>query len=400
MKRVWQGLELSRGVFENDKGSNVLWIRFGVGKGRIKREVAGKYVPGVCTPAAVLRDATALLERRRTEVRQGKKFPERQLMKPSLSFTELADDALQYSRKHKARSFENDEQRMKLLQQLFRGRLAEEITAREIIQKLEAEEEKRSWAPATFNNYRLLLSMAYRVALEKGKVESNPALAVKLRKVNNTRERWLSTDEEQRFRSTLATVYPDHVCEFNVLYYSGLRLGDVYGRHGKHYQSEGLDWSNVKLGLHLATIPVDKNGMVKHIPLSPEAEAALRVLGERSGYQGRVMVDKEGKPIRTMGKWFWKTLQLAGITNFRRHDLRHNLGSILVQHGVPLQKVQKVLGHKDLKSTLRYAHLSNAEGIEAASVLGRVRPSAVETDTKTDITDSNVIHIIENKHVA
>ena len=139
---------------------------------------------------------------------------------------------------------------------------------------------------------------------------------------------------------------------------------------------------------------------MKHIPLSSEAEVALRILGERSSYQGRVMVDIEGEPVRTMGKWFWKALQLAGITNFRRHDLRHNLGSILVQNGVPLQKVQKVLGHEDPKSTLRYAHLSNADGVEAASVLGKVRPSASETGTKTDTTNSSVIHIVEDKAVA
>jgi len=289
---------------------------------------------------------------------------------------------------------------MKLLQQLFRGRLVEEITTHEIRQKLEVEEEKRQWAPATFNNYRLLLSMAYRIAVEAGRVKSNPALGVKLRKLNNTRERWFSPDEEQGFRSALTIAYPDQVCEFNVLYYTGLRLGDVYGRHGKHYQSEGLQWSDIKLDLHLATIPVDKNGIVKHIPLSPEAEAALRILGERSGYQGRVMVDREGKPIRTMGKWFWRTLDLAGIKDFRRHDLRHNLGSLLVQNGVPLQKVQKVLGHKDLKSTLRYAHLSNADGIEAASVLGKIRPSSLETNPKTDTDNSGGIHIVETKHVA
>ena len=371
MKRIWRELELPRGVFERDKGSDVLWIRYGVGSGRIKREVAGKYVSGVRTPAAALRDSVSLLERRRTEVRQGKQFPENRPEKPPLSFAEMSADALRHSRRHKPRSFENDEQRMKVLDQLFRGRVAREITSYEIKQKLEAEEEKRGWSPATFNNYRLLLSMTYRVAIEAGKVQSDPALGVKLRQLNNKRERWLSADEEQRFRKALASAYPAHVCEFNVLYYSGLRLGDVYGRHGKHYRSEGLNWSNVNLDLHIATIPLDKNGNVKHVPLSPEAESALRILGERSGYQGRIMVDGEGEPIRTMGKWFWRTLRLAGITNFRRHDLRHNLGSLLVQNGVPLQKVQMVLGHKDLKSTLRYAHMSNADGIEAASVSGR-----------------------------
>lgn len=398
--RIWHELPLPKGVFEREIGSDKLWIRYGLGKGRIKLEVAGKYTPGVYSPAKVLRDAIALLERRRTEVRQGKQFPERRSVDPPLTFAAMAEYALQHSKRHKPRSYENDEQRMKLLKKLFAGRLAEEITAHEIKQKLEAVEAERKWKAATFNNYRLLISMAYRVAMEAGKIKSNPALGVKLRKLNNTRERWLSEDEEKRFRAALQSEYPEQVCEFNLLYYSGLRLGDAYGRHGKYYQSSGLDWSNVNLDLHLATIPTDKNGTVKHVPLSPEAEAALRILGERSGCQGRVLVTKDSSPIRTMGKWFWKTLKLAGITNFRRHDLRHNLGSLLVQNGVPLQKVQKVLGHKDLKSTLRYAHLSNADAIEAASVLAKVRPSTSESSTKTDTATKGSIHIIENKQVA
>ncbi len=80
--------------------------------------------------------------------------------------------------------------------------------------------------------------------------------------------------------------------------------------------------------------------------------------------------------------------------------LRHNLGSLLVQNCVPLQKVQKVLGDKDLRRTLRYAHRSNADGIEAASVFGKVRPSTLETDTKTNTKDREDIHIIENRNVA
>lgn len=397
--RMWHDLELPRGIYERDKGSGVLWIRYGVGRGRMRREVAAKCVYGARTPASTLRDAVALLERRHTEIRQGRQFPERQPKNPPLTFAAMAEFALQHSKRHKPRSYENDEQRMKLLKNLFAGRLADEITAHEIKQKLEAAEAERKWKPATFNNYRLLLSMTFRVALEAGKIQSNPAIGVKLRKLNNTRERWLSPAEEKRIRDVLASEYPERICEFNLLYYSGLRLGDVYGRHGKHYQSPGLDWSNINLELHLATIPVDKNGLVKHIPLSPEAEVALKILGDRSNYMGRVMVDREGKAIRTMGKWFWAMLKSAEVTNFRRHDLRHNLGSLLVQSGVPLQKVQMVLGHKDLKSTIRYAHLSNADAIEAASVLGKVRPAqgSTETSTKTDTKDSAAIHLIKGK---
>lgn len=401
--RIWQGLELPRGVFERKPGSNLLWIRYGVGKGEMKLEVAGKYTPGVRSAKLVLRDAIALLERRRTETRQGKHFPEKKA-KERLRFSELAEIALAHSRRFKPRSFENDEQRMKLLKKMFGEQFVDEITAADIKHKLEKEEADRGWSPATFNNYRLLLSMAFRVAMEADKVAANPALGVKLRRLNNTRQRWLSDAEEKRLREVLEREYPEHVCEFNLLYYSGLRLSDVYGRHGKYYQSEGLHWSNVNLDLHIATIPLDKNGKVKHVPLSSEAETALRVLGERSGHQGRVMVDANGQPIRTMGKWFWRALRLAGINNFRRHDLRHNLGSLLVQNDVPILKVKEVLGHASLKSTLRYAHLSKEDGIEAANVLARVRPSKPqidpETGTKTATASAVGIHIIENKEVA
>ena len=393
---MWNGLQLPKGVFERNPGSGVLWIRYGIGRGRLRREVAGKLVAGVHTPVAVLRDAIALLERRRTEVRQRKHFPERVATR-AVTFSELADDALKYSRRHKLRSYENDEQRIKLLREVFRGRLADEITPHDIREKLEAEEEKRHWAPATFNNYRLLLSMTYRVAIEASKVKSNPALEVKLRRLNNTRERWLSEDEEKRLRAVMFSQFPDHLPEFNLLYYTGLRLSDVYGRHGKHYQSAGLDWSHVNMDLHIATIPVDKNGRVKHIPLSPQAEEALMILGKRSNFRGRVVVDRDGSPIRTMGKWFWQALADAKIKNFRRHDLRHNLGSLLVQNGVPLEKIKRVLGHKDLRSTARYAHLSNADGVEAASVLGKIRPG---TDTKTDTAAEGRIHLVEKKSIA
>lgn len=48
----------------------------------------------------------------------------------------------------------------------------------------------------------------------------------------------------------------------------------------------------------------------------------------------------------------------AGIKNFRFHDLRHTFGSHLVMQGIDLRTVQQIMGHKEIKMTMRYAHLS------------------------------------------
>ena len=61
-----------------------------------------------------------------------------------------------------------------------------------------------------------------------------------------------------------------------------------------------------------------------------------------------------------------KICKLANITNVRPHDLRHTFASHAVNHGFSLPIIAKMLGHKDLKTTQRYAHL-NQDPVNKAS---------------------------------
>lgn len=71
-----------------------------------------------------------------------------------------------------------------------------------------------------------------------------------------------------------------------------------------------------------------------------------------------VFCDSEGKPFKDLSQSFKTVLKRAGITNFHFHDLRHTSASYLLMRGAPLEAVQKHLNHRDLKTTQRYAHIS------------------------------------------
>ena len=82
-----------------------------------------------------------------------------------------------------------------------------------------------------------------------------------------------------------------------------------------------------------------------------------------------------GDPSRPLSKamslWYL-VRERAGIGDVRLHDLRHNLASYAVMQGVPLPTVAKLLGHRHVSMTLRYAHVHDKEVEAAAERVGRI----------------------------
>jgi len=107
----------------------------------------------------------------------------------------------------------------------------------------------------------------------------------------------------------------------------------------------------------MLNIPRTKNEEPVHVPLNVAAVAAFRVVQARGDGKGRVFQSEEtGEPLENGRHWFDDAEIVAGMKNFRWHDLRHS-ASRLRMKGAPLEDTADLLGHKSLTMTRRYAHL-------------------------------------------
>jgi integrase len=329
--------EAMKGVYEKKPGSSIWYVRFADKTGRIRKEKAG-------TKSA----AEKLYMKRKNQVLEGKKLPET-LRRRVILFSEIAEDALKFSRANK-RSFRDDEQRMKILKKWFGSREAESIGPQEVSVRLCQAADANKWANGTFNQYRALMMMVFREAHrnEKIPVTVNPARFVRGRRVDNSRVVQLTADQEVRLRKAIRGKYRSHEPELDLALNTGLRQGNQYA----------LDFKMVDWGNRMLHIPRTKNDEPLHVALNQAALNALLRVRRRGVKSGRVFLAKKtGMPLRGPRTWFDAALKDAKIENFHWHDLRHTFASRLRQKGTKLEDIAEALGHKDLMMSKRYAHL-------------------------------------------
>ena len=351
-----------RGVFEKSPGSKVWWICYYDQFGKKRREKAG-------TKSIAIK----LYRKRKQQVLEGKKLPEL-FRKPFINFSQLADDALAYSKRNK-RSYRTDVPRFASLKEWFGAHPADELTPKEIEHKLAQVAEKEKWAPSTFNHYRSLMSLSYRLGILNRKVIANPARSVTHRREDNNRVRFLTEEEEKRLRKVVETKWPSHMPELDLAINTGLRKGSQYG----------LTWDMVDLKSRMLNISRTKNDEAAHVPLNDAALAALKAAFKRGNGRGRVFRSpRTGEPLRDAKHWFEDAVADAKLKNFRWHDLRHTFASRLRMKGAPLEDIADLLGHKSLTMTRRYAHLGPNRLHEVVSLLKA-------TDTRSDTEQTAVL---------
>lgn len=185
---------------------------------------------------------------------------------------------------------------------------------------------------------------------------------------NNARERWLTPDEEAPalIKAAGDCVRAPYMIDLVITgLNTGMRPGELLG-----LEIARVDFKNSCAYMRKND---SKNRAPAIVPLNNEAKAAIRrrlawqkERGIRSlhvfcGYKGERLMS-----VRTA----WKgILKRAGITDLKPHDMRHTAASWLAQQGYSLVKIGKLLRHKDIRSTARYAHLNNESARELSESL-------------------------------
>lgn len=155
--------------------------------------------------------------------------------------------------------------------------------------------------------------------------------------------------------------YVDHLKPMVILSMNtGMRRGEVFS----------LGWKDIDLKRKIATVrgEVAKNSITKHIPLNELALAALKNWQKQT--EGDVVFPgKKNEQFNNTKRSWQSLLKLAKVDHFRWHDMRHHFASKLVMAGVDLNTVRELLGHSDIKMTLRYAHLAPEHKAAAVGLL-------------------------------
>ena len=236
-------------------------------------------------------------------------------------------------------------------------------------------------------NYTVaVLRAVFSWAVRKKLVQTNPAKGIDLNPENH-RERVASPVEIDRIRDVLAS-WPDRTAAdaFTLLLWTGARSGEVLN----------ATWAQFSLdtdGLGVWTKPgaTTKQKRTHRLPLSRDAVALL--LDRRRACPGTpsayVFAAKDGSRIddRAFCRRWDAFRKAAGLTDIKKHDLRHTAASLLAENGASLPLIGAVLGHSTPVTTSQYAHLVDgpvrAAVEQIAAAVSAPRP-ATATATVTE----------------
>lgn len=221
--------------------------------------------------------------------------------------------------------------------------------------------------PYQANRALMVLSKMFNVAEDWGMRDegANPTRRVKKYR-EEEKKRYLSDAEQIRLGQALTACLRDGsetehvVAAFKLLMLTGCRRNEI----------ATLRWEYVTT--HHLELPDSKTGR-RRIPLPREAYDVLMSLPRLQGNPYVILGKTPDGHITDLERPWRRVRARAGLNDVRIHDLRHTYASVAVQSGIDPFLLKEILGHKNLTTTLRYAHLADHTVQQAAgSVASRL----------------------------
>lgn len=256
--------------------------------------------------------------------------------------------------------------RLHIIPKWGRVRLTD-ITPRAVSQWL-GELRAKGLAPATVEKIRVIFGRSFVLGASWSVpgCDKNPTRGVSRKPLNNARERFLSAEEAARLREAVAqsqNTQLQHIV--GLLLLTGARVRELLDAR----------WEHVDVGRRSWLIPTSKTGKPRHVPLSTAALAIIEALPRFKDCPWLVPNPETLLPFVSIKHSWQRAIKVAGLRGLRIHDLRHSAASFMVNNGVDLFAVGKILGHASYQSTQRYAHLHN-ETLLAAVEAGAAKQAS------------------------
>ncbi len=201
------------------------------------------------------------------------------------------------------------------------------------------------------------------------------------------RLRYLSFEEETQFLKeinpyrevkglpTFEDRHPELKRQMIDFYDMVILLLDTGARHGEIC---ALEWDKINLAEKSIALwrPKVRNESVIYM-----TDRVLDVLTRRYATKSGTFIfqSKAGLARNHITHTFQKAFKRAGIAGCTAHTLRHTHATRLIQHGMNLYEVKEILGHADIKTTMRYAHIEKQSvSVKARDVMNRLNNQLTE----------------------
>lgn len=323
-------MKKTRGVFEKQPNSGIWWIQY-YAEGKRHREKVGRKS-----------DAIKLYQKRKSDAHAGVKLPTLRGARGVL-FGELIDDALAFAAEHKSiRSYHS---RARIVRADWSAIAAETVTPQELDEWFKG----HCKTPASINRYRAFFSLCYREGIANGKVSANPARLVRHRREPRGRLRFLSLPEYVILKGIIADRHPQHLAEFMVSVYTGMRLSEQYT----------ATWRQFFGSRRVIELWDTKNDEPRSVHLNQAAFDAIQsVRPNKPDNAARIF--PHHRQNFSNSAWFNSCVKAAGIDNYTWHNNRHTFCSWLAMAGASIREIMEAAGHKSIEMAARYSHLSPA----------------------------------------